>query len=372
MLPFFFMRILIVTSKLDIGGTEQHLTRIIPKLRERGLDVSLFLTERGGELEAKLQGLPLYGPSPSWKPFRYLKAVVLLAAYLRKRPDTVVHFFLPGPYLLGSLACELAGHRYRVMSRRALNNYQRKRPWLAKLERLFHKRCLALVGNSNAVCDQLRSESNRPVYLIHNGIEVPEAGLTPQATFTITCVGNLFGYKGHADLLAALGMVKEKLPQPWQLMLVGKDRGEGSALHKQAKALGIDRNICWVENCNDPEAILRRSDLFVLPSHEEGFSNALLEAMAVGLPCIATRVGGNQDAITSAVNGYLIPPHKPVALANAIEGLALSKTLCKMLGENARGNVINNFSLETCIQNYLQLYQNVGEASQAEPALDLP
>ena len=113
-------RVLFVTTRLAMGGTERHLLRILPRLRRRGIDASLFLLERGGLLEDELasSGVAIAGPRrrlPRW--IHGLAAGWHLRRYVRQHRPDIVHFFLTEPYLVGSLA--VAGlHPLRIMSRR--------------------------------------------------------------------------------------------------------------------------------------------------------------------------------------------------------------------------------------------------------------
>lgn len=152
-------RVVIVTSRLDVGGTERHLARILPELRRRGIDIALYLMERGGTLEAGLsaQGVPVDGRERR-RFLHWPRATLQLATFLRRECPDIVHFFLPRPYIFGSLAAELAGHRRRIMSRRSLTDYQSAYPLLGSVERLLHRRTFGVIGNSQGVVDQLLGE----------------------------------------------------------------------------------------------------------------------------------------------------------------------------------------------------------------------
>jgi glycosyltransferase involved in cell wall biosynthesis len=287
----------------------------------------------------------------------------------------VVHFFLPEAYLVGGLVAMFVGHRRTVMSRRSLAHYQRRRPWSAWLERLMHRRTLAVLGNSQAVVDELVAETGDPgkVGLIHNGVAIPlsvnddarkrarhRLGLD-DAAFVMVVVANLIPYKGHADLIAALGRVAPQLPKPWHLLLVGRDEGIGAALKAQAADAGIAECIAFLGEREDVEAILPAADLAMLVSHQEGFSNALLEAMAQGLAVIATAVGGNCDAIDDGKSGRLVPVRDPARLGEVILELACDADLRRRLGGAARERAIRLFSQEACIAHYLNLYRGFAE-----------
>src|SRR3954469_22552643 len=122
-------RVLVVVPRLDIGGAEIHLSRILPKLRAGGLDVSLFALSRGGRLEPALieSGIPVYGSGASGsRGLRSLQAGYALRHESRRLRPNIVHFFLAEAYLVGSLAIAGVAGISRIMSRRSLWDYQQK------------------------------------------------------------------------------------------------------------------------------------------------------------------------------------------------------------------------------------------------------
>lgn len=368
--------ILFVSLRLDIGGTEKHLVRLLPELRQHGIAPSLFVLERGGPLEAVLaaQDVPVFGPAPrSGRRLARLHAAWRLFRHLRRQRPAAVHFFLTEPYLIGSLVAMAAGARTRLMSRRSLAHYQRRYPRAARLEHWLHRRTRVLLGNSQAVVEELIRECGEPgkVGLIANGVDVPPPtdgtaraqarlalGLPPQG-LVMTMVANLIAYKGHADLLAALALAKDRLPPDWRLLAVGRDGGEAHTLAGQAETLGLAGHVVWAGAQSDVAPFLVAADMALLTSHEEGFSNSLLEAMAQGLAVVATAVGGNRDAIRHGETGLLVPPKAPPALAAAIVELAAAPARRARLGEAARQDVERRFSVAACTARYARLYRGL-------------
>jgi glycosyltransferase involved in cell wall biosynthesis len=365
--------VLVVAPRLDAGGAEIHLARILPPLRRAGLDIALFTIARGGHFEGDLiaAGVPVLGADVAGsRPMRSLRVARALRQEIRRlRPD-VLHFFLPEPYLIGSLASLGLEGMIKIMSRRSLSDYQSNHPLLAQLERHLHRSAKALVGNSRAVAAQLVQECGKPekVGVIHNGIDLPtppapqarairrrDLGI-PHDAFVIAVIANLIPYKGHADLLAALASTRKRLREPWRLVLIGRDEGAGEDLKKRADILGIGPNILWLGERSDTQALLAAADIGVLPSHQEGFSNSLIEKMAQALPVIATRVGGNSDAIVDGESGYLVPVADPTALGEAISALYEDASLRMRFGAAARKRIESLFTLETCVRRYLNLY----------------
>lgn len=374
------IRILFVIKKLVMGGAERHLAQLLPALMRRGFAVELFVLEKGGELEAELAkaGVPISGlPRRSGRVAHLLSASGELYRRIRQVQPDILHFFLPEPYLVGATVAAMTRHRTCIMSRRSLAYYQRNHPWFGRIERLLHRRMKALLGNSQAVVDELAAEGAdlRKIGLIHNGVTIASfagervraeqrAALDiPANAFVMAIVANLFHYKGHADLLDALGKIASQLPQPWYLVVIGRDEGEGAGLRSQAEHLGIADNTLWLGERRDVEAILPAADVALLVSHQEGFSNALIEAMGQGLPVVATAVGGNLDAVVDGKAGLLVPARNPAALGAAILSLASDPSMARAMGLAARERTLKMFSQDACLDRYERLYRQLGVTS---------
>lgn len=374
-----------VIANLDVGGAECHIAQIVPRLDRSLIRPTVFTILNKGDLAADLEesGVTVVGPDYKicWIHMNKLQRAYCLtrsAARLffflrRKRPD-VVHFFLPMPYLLGGLVAMLAGTRIQVMSRRSLNIYQDRYRGVAWIERWLHGRMSRVLGNSHAVLQNLRDEgvSNQRLSLIYNGVDIPEPATPDERTelykhlnvdktdFLVTIVANLIPYKGHEDLLRGLASVMTILPKNWKLICIGNDgHGIKDDLFLLSKELGIAEKIRFVGGRNDVSGILQISDVAVLSSHQEGFSNAVLEGMAAGLPLVVTDVGGNVEAVRDGVDGYVVPPHEPGSMGKAIARLLDDETLRKTMGASARTRAKAKFSVQACVRNYEKMYSEI-------------
>jgi glycosyltransferase involved in cell wall biosynthesis len=109
----------------------------------------------------------------------------------------------------------------------------------------------------------------------------------------------------------------------------------------------------------DVRPFLEAATVFVLPSTVEGLSNALLEAMAVGLPAVATRVGGTEDVVIDGRTALLVPPHDPEALAEALTALLTAPERAREMGREARDRVVERYSLGLVASTYLALYREL-------------
>jgi glycosyltransferase involved in cell wall biosynthesis len=369
-------KVVIVLPRLDIGGTEKHISRVLPELRRRGIDVSLFLLERGGKLESALTdaGVSIAGPKfVRLKSRRLLRAEWDLYRHLRRQRPDIVHFFLPAAYLMGSIASIFAKIDIRFMSRRSLDNYQARHFFVASVEKWLHRNTQVLLGNSNAVVNDLVREcgDRDKVGLIYNGINIPEPA-SPQGRMAsrdilgiaserlvIAIVANLISYKGYEDLLDGLALAKDRLPRGWRLLVIGRDDGIGQALKAKVEYFGLTESVIWAGERPNAEELIDAADIAVLTSREEGFSNSVIEAMARGLPVVATAVGGNLDAVVDGKTGLLVPVKSPQAFADAVVMLAADAGLRSRLGEAGRQRTEKLFSLDACVKCYINLYQGV-------------
>jgi len=368
-------RLLLVTRALDVGGTERHLAQIAPGLARRGFDVSVYCIAKEGAQVAEIggAGIRVAGALPRLGSAATLLtgALGLLPEMLLQRPD-IAHFFLPHAFLAGSVAAAITQVPVRIMSRRSQNCYQRKHPALAKFERRMHGSMTAILGNSRRVVDELVHDEGVAADrtgLIYNGIDLPafqparcrefvreSLGIAPDAT-VFACVANLIAYKGHTELLAGLAMVKDRLPPSWKLLAIGRDGGQMAALKAQAESLGLAGNILWLGTRRDIADLLNAADIGVLPSHEEGFSNAVIEGMAAGLPMVVTDVGGNGEAVRDGETGFVTPARNPAALGMALAKLAGDPGLTASMGGAGKRRAQTQFSLDACLDRYEATYR---------------
>lgn len=371
--------ILYVIGDLDVGGAERHLVQVLPELAKRNFRPMVYTLTHKGRLAPHLEAagvevvtLPFSDclrrlPSPL-RQFVMLSLTMLrLWSLMFSRRPAIVHFFLPAAYLLGGVCSLLVPIPVRMMSRRSLNNYQQKHPLLASLERWLHRRMDAVLGNSTAVMAQLREEgvSEARLGLIYNGIQVSERMERGGArgrlgigsdVLVFVIVANLIPYKGHIDLIRALAAIKLRLPEEWLLLCVGRDAGIGEVLGTRVRELGIGANVRWMGERADVPEIFCAADIGILCSHQEGFSNSVLEGMAAGLPMVVTDVGGNREAVIDGQSGFVVPPQHPGALAEALLVLADDPALRLRMGEAASQRVCKEFSLSACVGRYSLLY----------------
>ncbi len=147
-----------------------------------------------------------------------------------------------------------------------------------------------------------------------------------------------------------------------QLPVSGVFIGDGplrTALQEQAQALGIAQRVHVLGRRDDVPALLSQLDIFVLTSRSEGMSNTILEAMATGLPVVATAVGGTPEMVLDGETGRLVPPDDPEALERALTPLLIDAAPRRRMGQQARRRVESRFSLPAMVQAYETLYEQL-------------
>jgi glycosyltransferase involved in cell wall biosynthesis len=213
------------------------------------------------------------------------------------------------------------------------------------------------------------------IRLIPNGVDIAHFHPAPTSTSledrpqVVVCVSILRYEKGIDVLLQAWRLVQEQLARSSQaqLIIVG-DGPLTKQLEHMAKALGIADSVEFAGLQSNIPMQFQRGDLAVLPSRFEGMPNAVLEAMACGLPCVATRVSGSEDIIQHGINGLLVEPQDYENMAKALLTLLCDPALAKKYGHAARIRIEQHYSFQRIMDMYVELYQRlVGSETQRTP-----
>jgi glycosyltransferase involved in cell wall biosynthesis len=253
-------------------------------------------------------------------------------------------------------AAAFAGVRVRIGSRRELN--PDKTPGQIALQRQAYRFAHKVVANSRAAAACLEAEgipADR-VLIIPNGVNAGGGTTLRQGrpVTTILTVANLRAEKAHEVLLAAAAELRPR--HPYLRFLIAGDGPRRGELKALASSLGLDDCVTFLGHQEDVPALLAEADAFVLPSRSEAFPNGAIEAMAAGVPVIASRVGGLLDLIDDGRTGLLVSPDHSAALARAIESLVLSPARAAMLGASAREEVARRYSFDRMVRGFEDLY----------------
>lgn len=352
-------RVFFLLDSFEIGGTETQAVELALRLDRSRYAVTLGSLQMSGPLLAKFEGSHV--SVMEWSTRGGVNSpggiyqILRLARFLRRGRFDVVHAHDLWSNLLAIPAARLARVPVVISSRRDLAHLSWYTPWRRKFLRRLQSLSTVVLVNSSQISEQLVHEDGfRPEFIrvVHNGIDLDRfSHLAPDRRqlfpglenhILIVCTGNMRGnVKGHPTLIEAAQRICAKFPQT-RFVLIGE--GEKRAeFEAKVSELGLQPNFVFMGSRQNVPEILACCDIAVLPSHAEGFSNALLEYMAAGLPTVATDVGGNPEVIENRRDGLLVKPNDPAALADAILSLLQNPHLASQLGTAAHERVRRHF-----------------------------
>ena len=362
------IRIWFVITALTLGGTERTLIALLEALDRDKYEVTLWTITDEGTLH---DSVPKYvtvrslGISNKWD---LHKTVTFLREARGARPD-ILQGFLFFDNVLVRLAGIVSPTSTVISGVRSVpENPNRVR---ALIDSLTISLTDYVVSNSTAGRELAirRGARTEDVLVIQNGRRIErftgrrepddlrnELGIPSSATVVGT-VGRYVESKGHLELIDAWASLN---PNPEDLVLILVGYGpERERLEAYSKSYGVDDSVILTGRRDDVPDLLSLMDIFVFSSRHEGFSGALLEAMAAGLGIVATPVGGNTDMITDGETGLLVPVRDSDAMRQAIRSLVDDPDTRRALGAAASRKARDEFSLEAMTNSFEALYDEV-------------
>lgn len=364
------MRVLHVNTHMNIGGIGQYIISLAKALKQKR--VECLVASSGGELEAELVRLDIrhihldidtkfeFGP-------KVLCSVAQLTRIIKDKKIDLIHAHTRVSQVASYLASRRAGIPYIATCHGYFN---------AKLSRrLFDTWGEKVVAISKAVGAHLEKDFNvdsQRIEVIYNGIDLSRFSniyssdqvsrarrlLGIQRGYVIGTMGRLSSVKGQKFLIEAMKEVISKSKET-MCLIIGSGREE-AALKELAGSLGLEDRIIFTGAAYmDIPLYIACMDIFVLPSIEEGLGLALLEAMSLGRPCVASATGGIKDIINDGVNGILTPVGDSGAIAKAILKILNDRDFAKNISERAKDFVTGRFSIEAMADNMIALYGKV-------------
>ena len=373
------MKVLFVIGSLELGGAESQMVLLIEYLAKSGHECHVFSMGGNGPLSERLKaaratvidGGYQSGPGKIWLVRQLSRSWLRLNRAIWKHRYDVVHAFLPLANFLASVTRLTCRVPLLLTSRRALGTHQDRFPLWKHFDRVANHLTDVITVNSVAVRDDVVMRDGVPedkLRLIYNGIEIQpfneatacrekkraELSLRPNEV-ALVMVANLIPYKGHKDVIDAVAMLEDEVPD-LRLFFVGEDRGLQGKLEERSVACGLKEKVAFLGQRKDVPELLAAMDIGVIASHEEGFCNALLEMMASELPVVATRVGGNAEALGHGRYGILVEARKPDQIANALS-LMLGEAAVRMSYSRGSASFVRSrFTPEVMLKEYLALY----------------
>lgn len=355
-------KVLHLIQSLDSGGCENMLLRTLPLVSD--CQHILVTLKEPGELAPKFEEAGIEVTSTHCAGFLNIAGILRLRKLVRVTKPNVIITYLFHADMLGRLG--LFGTTQDPIIPFLRTTYNHPRYAIARLFEWLTKplvRCY--LANSEAVKDfyvRHIGVAAEAITVIPNGIDVESfdqieadpklregLGMRPD-DFVIICVANLHPNKGHCNLLEAFESLRPEFPQA-KLLLVG-DGEERKNLERQVESYHSKNSIFFLGKRDDVPKLLKVSDLFVLPTLFEGQSNAILEAMAAGVPVITTAIPENQALIMHGEMGFLVPVEDSRALATAIRQALTETGSLQAMASRAEQRIRDRYRLASVAEQW--------------------
>jgi glycosyltransferase involved in cell wall biosynthesis len=375
------MRILHLSTQRTFYGGEVHLRDLAAGLRARGHDVQAIVRP-DSQLVPRLAEVGVPAHPVLLVDWFEPRGMLALRSVLRRLQPDILHTHMPRDYYVAA-AGTLGTSVLNVGTRHQLRPIAA--PWL---KGPFLRRFLAMIAVSDAVRDGLLASGLAPgrVVTVRNGVGEPEPrgnrqalraelGLPPDGGPVVGFVGRLCPAKGTETLLHAVAVLRRSRPD-LRLAIVGDDTDGGAYvlhLEKLAAELDLADLVSFCGYRADAARFSRAFDVQAVPSQAEPFGLVTLEAMVRGVPVVATAAGGSREIIHDGVDGLLVAPGDPCALAAGLEAVLADAALAGRLAAAGRERVRSSFTLDRQVAATEQVYRRLapnGLAHKAEHVAD--
>jgi sugar transferase (PEP-CTERM/EpsH1 system associated) len=364
-----------VIYRFDVGGLENGLVNLLNRMPAQRFRHAIVSLTDHSEFRQRLKrdDVPVFtlNKPPGNSPVTLFK---LWRLFNRLRPD-IVHTRNVAA-LDALIPAALAGVPVRIHGEHGrdiddLDGNNARRLLVRRLYRPFVHQYIAVSKDlAHYLHEKIKVPPSR-IAQIYNGVDsslfhpveegretVPHPNFFGPGLFVIGTVGRMQEVKDQLTLARAFVRLAQAMPgsaQRLRLVMVGDGPLRDRVLAVLAEA-GVEQH-AWLPGKRDDVArIMRGFDLFVLPSLAEGISNTILEAMATGLPVLATAVGGNLELVQAGETGTLVPRDDPESMARALRAYAENGELCRRHGEAARRAIETRFGMEAMVDAYMTIY----------------
>jgi len=372
--PGIEMKVLFVICNLDRGGTETQVVELAKRLTSTRCQVTVAALRGTGPLRSGLQqaGIRIvdFPIKAGLVSVRGLYQFLRLWQFIRREKFVVVHSHDLWANLLAVPAAKFAGALVVLSSQRDLAHLSWYTPFRKKVIGRIHRWSTGVIVNSSAVNELVQKEFHVParrVCVVRNGVDFgrfaslranrrkhfPEVDVDAKLILT---VANMHTEgKGHYELIEVARQLRSTYPDA-RFIFAG-DGAERLNIEASARTAGVQDSVTFLGQRADIPELLACCDIFVLPSRAEGLPNSMLEAMAAGLPIVATAVGGVPEVIEDGVNGLLVPPRDPVSLAGAILRILRDPEFAKRLAVAGRERAHSEFGFDRVVAELGFVYE---------------
>jgi glycosyltransferase involved in cell wall biosynthesis len=335
----------------SLGGGERIVLRLAALLPQYGYRVSIltFLVHPESSVLTAPPPCPIYIlPLRRTYDFTAFRAALELRRFIRQRKIQIVQTFFESSDIWAGFVVKTLSNVRLVWSRRDMGILRSTKHTLSyRLMAGAPDRVFAVSEQVRRHCIEVDRVNPARVETIYNGLDLGGSVKAAKTSgeFLITTVGNVRHVKGHDVFIKAAAAVVQRFPQVF-FSIAGEvlEPEYFAELQGMVRDLKLSERFHFVGGVANVPEHLSSADIFVLPSRSEGFSNAIIEAMAASLPVVATDVGGNAEAVKDGVSGFVVPPEDSAALAEAICRLLDDPSQARRMGTEGKTLVAEKFT----------------------------
>lgn len=367
----------LITDLITAGAQKALYRLLLHTDRTKYRPIVIALRDGNTEIATQIEALDIPVIDLEMLPRWRFDKLFRLYRELHQQKPAILHCWMIHSNIIGRIVGQIARVPTIIVSRRSDRNggelYTRLNRWLIN----WSDGIIAVSESARQAEITETGISPERVIVVPNGLDASMFARKPtsaerealRASFDIHddhhligSVGRLTEAKGYPDLLKAFQIVQQEIPQA-RLMIVGK-----GLLEAQLKSLADDFNISEFVQFPGVRAdipqLLNAFDMFAFSSHWEGMPNALMEAMAAGLPCVATRVSAAPELIDDGIHGLLVPPKNPDELAAGLLKVINNSDLRDRLSDAGRDRILTQYTLENTAAKTLALYESTKKSSE--------
>jgi L-malate glycosyltransferase len=362
-------RLLVVTDEMEVGGSQRQIVHLLTNLDRSEWQPELLYFRRPSFLldTVKAAGVPVHCiPKQRAIDLRFLHQLI---GFLRAGHFDLIHCFSLTAELWVSIAHRFARSGALIVSMRDMGHGLSPRQW--QIKRALCRGADAIIANSQRAAERLEAElgGRRTVDMVPNGIRAPAPlgdarraevraalPIPRRDAVVVLFVGRLAAQKNVPLLLEVIAAFA---PAERPVLLLAGSGPLADELKAKAESLGLGGDAVFLGDRSDIGDVMQAVDLLVLPSHDEGLSNVVLEAMAGGCPVIASDVGGNPEVIVDGDSGVLFKAGDGAALEARLRELVADPVARARIGRAARERIANNYSIDALIARTDAIYRRV-------------
>jgi L-malate glycosyltransferase len=351
-----------------LGGGERIALKLAAHLPNYGYRASILTFSAHPESAAlNSPPCPIYLlPLKRTYDLTAMRAALELRRFLKQQRIQIVHTFFESSDIWAGFVTKAMSKAKLVWARRDMGILRSRKHHIA------YRLMAGAPDAVFAVSEQVRRHAIEVdridaarVQTVYNGLNLGDWNVVTRPAkgpgeFRVTTVGNIRPVKGHDVFIRAASTIVQQFPKV-SFSIAGEvlEPAYFAELQTLVQEFDLVNHVRFEGGVTNLRPLLAASDIFVLPSRSEGFSNAIIEAMASSLPVVATDVGGNAEAVKDGITGFLVPSEDPVALSSAILRLLSDPIQAKAMGAAARNLVVEKFTTEAMMSQTVDAYRNL-------------